>query len=65
MAKEQNRTAPFWGVSPGHTSNTVWSGPKPTTMPTFILIDPTICPQYTNVTDRTGQADQTDNGPMG
>jgi len=30
-------------------------------MPSFILIHPTVWPQYTNVTDRTGQTDrQTD-----
>ena len=26
-------------------------------MPSFILIHPTVWPQYTNVTDRTGQTD--------
>jgi len=31
-------------------------------MPSFILIHPTVWPQYTNVTDRTGQ---TDNSPIG
>ena len=30
-------------------------------MPSFILNHPTVWPQYTNVTDRTGQ-DRTDNG---
>ena len=43
-------------------------------MPSFILIHPTVWPQYTNVRDRqdrqTGQTDrqtdrQTDNGPVG
>ena len=29
-------------------------------MPSFILIHPTIWPQYTNVTDRTGEDRQTD-----
>jgi len=30
-------------------------------MPSFIFIRPTVWPQYTNVTDRTGQTDtQTD-----
>jgi len=37
-------------------------------MPSFILIRPTVWPQYTNVTDRqrgqTGQTDRTDNGPI-
>ena len=43
---------PFWvSWSP---SNTMWQRPRPTSMPSFILIDPTIWPQkqYTNVTDR-------------
>ena len=32
-------------------------------LPSFILIRPTVWPQYTNVTDRqTGQDGQTDNG---
>jgi len=29
-------------------------------MPSFLLIHPTVWPQYTNVTDRTGQDGQTD-----
>jgi len=35
-------------------SNTMWPGPRPTCMPSFILIHPVIWPQYTNVTNRTG-----------
>jgi len=35
---------------------------RPTCMPSFILIRPTVWPQYTNVTDRTGQ---TDNSSIG
>jgi len=47
-------------VSP---SNTVWPGPRPTCMPSFILIYPTVWPQYTYVTDRQDrQTGQTDNG---
>ena len=38
-------------------SNTMWPGPRPTCMPSFILIHPTVWPQYTNVTDR--QTDRT------
>jgi len=34
-------------------SNTMWPGPSPTYIPSFILIHPTVWPQYTNVTDRT------------
>jgi len=32
--------------------STVWPGPRPTCLPSFILIHPTNWPQYTNVTDR-------------
>jgi len=48
---------PFWGKAAGSTSNTMWPGPRSTSMSSFILIDPTAWPQYTNVTER-----QTDNG---
>jgi len=35
-------------------------------MPSFILIHPAVWPQYTNVTDMTGQdrTDGQDNGPV-
>jgi len=48
--------APFgWAGSP---SNTMWPGPRPTSIPRGIPMHPTVWPQYTNVTDRrTGQAD--------
>jgi len=50
----------------GISSNTIWPGPRPTCMPSFTLIHPTVWPQYTNVTDRTGQTDRDrqDNGPI-
>ena len=35
-------------------SNTMWPGPRPTFVPSGILIHPTVCQQYTNVTDRQG-----------
>jgi len=38
-------------------SNTVWPGPRPTFLPSDILIHPTIWPQYR-------QTDMTDNGPI-
>ena len=41
--------------------NTMWSGPRPTSVPSGILIHPTVWPQYTNVTDR--QTNRRDNGP--
>jgi len=38
-------------------SKTMWPGPRPTCIPSLILIRPTVWPQYTNVTDR--QTDRT------
>ena len=50
--------APFGAA--GSPSNTMWPGPRPTSMPSFILMQPTVWPQYTNVTDRqVGQTDST------
>jgi len=51
---------PFGGGGAGSPSETMWSGPRPTCMPSFILIRPTVWPQCTNVTDRTEQTGQTD-----
>jgi len=46
----------LWGGGAGSPSNTMWPGPRPTSMPSFILIRPIVWPQCTNVTDRqTGQ----------
>ena len=39
----------------GSPSNTVWPGLRPTSVPSCILIHPTFWPQYTSVTDRTGE----------
>ena len=50
----------FGGEGAGSPSNTMWPGPMPTCMPSFILIHPTVWPSYTNVTGRTRQAGQTD-----
>jgi len=47
----------FWGVA-GSPSNAIRPEPRPTSMPSVILIHPTIWPQYTNVTDRTTQTRQ-------
>ena len=50
---------PFGGGGAGSPSNTMWPGPRPTCMPSFILIRQTVWPQYTNVTVRqTGQTDR-------
>ena len=45
----------------GSTSNTMWPGLRPTSVPSGILIHPAIWTQYTNVTDRQ---DRQDNGPI-
>jgi len=53
-------SAPLWergGVSQSHT---MWPGPRPTCVPSFILIRPTVWPQCTNVTDRTDRQDRQD-----
>jgi len=50
---------PFGEGGAGSASNTMWPGPRPTSVPSFILIHPTVWPQYTNVTDS-----RTDNGPI-
>jgi len=42
-------------IGGGCPHQTLWPGPRPTCMASFILIRPTVWPQYTNVTDRTGQ----------
>jgi len=47
---------PFLGGGSWAPTNTMWPGPRPTTVPSFILIHPNVWPQYTNVTDR--QADR-------
>jgi len=59
MGQKLGGAVPLWGRGAGSPSNTMWPGPKPTCMPSFILIRQTVWPQYTNVTDR-----QTDNGPI-
>jgi len=38
-------------------SNTMWPGPRSTSVPSGILIHPTVWPEYTNVTDRTDRQD--------
>ena len=42
----------FRGGGAGSPSNTPWPGPRPTCMQSFILIHPTIWPQYSNIADR-------------
>jgi len=40
-------------VGAGSPSNTMWPGPRHTSVPSGILIRETVWPQYTNVTDGT------------
>jgi len=50
--KVEGAAVPYpWGGA-GSPSNTIWPGPRPTSVPSGILIHPTVCPQYTNVRDR-------------
>ena len=51
--KFEGGLCPFAGGGAGSPSNTTWPGPRPTCVPSFILICQTVSPQYTNVTDRT------------
>ena len=46
--------APFWREA-GSPSNTMWPGPRPTCVLSFVLIHPTVWPQCANVTDRQRQ----------
>ena len=39
----------------GSPFNTMWPEPRLTSIPSGILIHPTVWPQYNNVTDRTGR----------
>ena len=51
---------PLLGRGAGSPTKTLWLGLRPTSMPSFILIYPTVWPQYSNITDR--QNKQTVNG---
>jgi len=58
MGLKLGGSAPFLGRGAGSPSNTMWPGPRPTCMSSFILSHPTIWPQYTNVTDRQDRTGQ-------
>jgi len=58
MGRNWGGCAPLGGGA-GSPSNTMWPGPRPTCVPSFVLIRRTVWPQCTNVTDRTGQDRQT------
>jgi len=71
MGRKLGNCAPLGRA--GSPSNTVWPGHRPTCMPSFVLIHPTVWPQYTNVTDRQVRqtdrqtdrhTDRQDNGPI-
>jgi len=55
MGRKFGGSAAFLGRGAGCPSNTMCLGPRPTCMPSFILIHSGIWPQCTNVADRTGQ----------
>jgi len=62
MGRKLEGLCPFRGGG----ANTMWPRPRPTCMPNFILIRPTVWPQCTNVTERQTGKDRTgqDNGPI-
>ena len=47
---------PFWNGGARSPSNTMWHGARPISVSSFILIHPTVLPQYANVTDRQDNA---------
>jgi len=49
MGRKLGNRPPPWGGGAGSPSNTIWPGTRPTRVPSFILIRPTVWPQYTNV----------------
>jgi len=53
MDRKLGRAVPLWGGGAGSPSNTLRPRTRPTCTLSFILIHPTVWPQYTNVTDRT------------
>jgi len=57
MGRKLGGHSQFWGGEAGSSSNTMWPGTRPTSVPSFMLIHQTVWPQYTNVTDR--QTDRT------
>jgi len=48
----------------GSSSNTMSPWSRPTSVPSDILIHPTVWPQYNNVTDRQDKQDKQDNGTV-
>jgi len=52
MGRKLGAPHPFGGWEAGSPSKTMWPGPKPTCMPSFILIHSTVWSQYIDLTDR-------------
>jgi len=48
---------PFGGGGAGSPSNTMWPGPKPTCVPSFILIRPTVTVGHNTPTSQTDRQD--------
>jgi len=56
---------PLWGRRAGFPSNTMWPGPRPTSVPSGILIHAAVWPQYTNVqAQRQDRTERQDNDPI-
>jgi len=53
MGRKVGDVVPLSLGGAGSLSNTMSPGPRPISVPSGILIHPTVWPQYTNVTDRT------------
>jgi len=58
MDRKLSGAVPFGGGRAASPSNIMWPGTRPTCMPSFILIYPTVWPRSTNVTDRTDRQDR-------
>ena len=57
MGRQLGGCVPLGGA--GCPPNTMSPGPRPTAVPSFVLIHPSVWPQYTNVTDRqTGKTNK-------
>jgi len=61
MGRKSGGVPPFFGGGggAGSPSNTMWPEPMPTSVPSFILVHPTVWPQYTSITDSTDGTGQT------
>jgi len=61
MGRKVGAAVPHSVGKVGSPSNTMSPGSRPTSIPSGILIHPTVWPQYINVTDRR---DRQENGPV-